>query len=184
MDRLIKVPDDTELLEADLDSDNEMNGLLQMPADFKARKDAYEKKRTDRDEKLSRSSERKESNTSEKKSNNAKEQRAMTLGNQPAMEILAEDLKVRSWKQLRVGDKALKFSVNRWLPIQVLKLINKGNRVKFQYMYPRRNTTAADNAKADWAPLWRNTKREDQRSQWSLPTKYHEPLTATSKEEQ
>jgi len=176
------VPDDTKLLEPDLDSDDEMNGLLQMPADFQARKDAYERKRTQRDEKVSRSSEHKASNVrSEKKTTKPEEQKQITLSNQSSMEILAEDLKLRSWKQLRVGDKALKFSVNRWLPVQVLKLINKGNRVKLQYMYPRKNTTAADNAKADWAPLWRNVKREDQRSQWSLPSKFHEPLTTTCK---
>jgi len=151
-----------------------------MPADFQARKDAYERKRTQRDEELALAA-RPANRTDEKKVSIEKEQKSMTLKNQSSMEILAEDLKLRSWKQLRVGDKALKFSVNRWLPVQVLKLISKGSRVKFQYMYPRRNTTAANNAKADWAPLWRNIKREDQRSQWSLPTKFHEPLTATSK---
>ena len=141
-----------------------MNGLLQMPADFEARKKAYERKRTERDEKLARSSERKEDNNpSDKKVTVEKEQKSMTLTNQSSMEILAEDLKLRSWKQLRVGDKALKFSVNRWLPVQVLKLMDKG-KAKFQYMYPRRNAKAADNAKADWAPLC-VIKREDQRSQ-------------------
>jgi len=181
VDRMMRIPDDTKLLEPDLDSEDEMNGLLQMPADFEARKKALERKRTERDEKLARSSERKkDNNPSDKKEIVEKEQKSMTLTNQTSMDILAEDLKLRSWKQLRVGDKALKFSVNRWLPVQVLKLMNKG-KAKFQYMYPRRNATAADNEKADWAPLWRNTKREDQRSQWSLPTKFHEPLTATSK---
>jgi len=177
VDRIIRVPDDTMLLEPEPDSDDEMNGLLQMPADYEARKKAYERKRTERDEKLAEPANR----TDEKKATIEKEQKSMTLANQPSMDILAEELVLRSWKQLRVGDKALKFSVNRWLPVQVLKLISRGNRVKFQYMYPRRNATAADNAKADWAPLWRNTRREDQRSQWSLPTKYHEPLTATSR---
>jgi len=179
VDRLIRVPKDTKLLEPDFDADDEMNGLLQMPADFKARKEAYEEKRTRRDEELALVAHPVNAND-EKKAAIPKEQKLMTLANQPSMEVLAEDLALRSWKQLRVGDKALKFSVNRWLPVQVLKLMSKG-RVKFQFMYPRRNATAANNAKADWAPLWRNIKREDQRSQWSLPSKFHEPLTATSK---
>ena len=179
VDRLIRVPDDTMLLEPEPDSEDEMNGLLQMPADFEARKKAYEEKRTQRDEELALVAHPVNAND-EKKAAIPKEQKLMTLANQPSMEVLAEDLALRSWKQLRVGDKALKFSVNRWLPVQVLKLMSKG-RVKFQFMYPRRNATAANNTKADWAPLWRNIKREDQRSQWSLPSKFHEPLTATSK---
>jgi len=194
VDRLVRVPNDTKLLEPDLDIEDDMHGLLQMPEDYEARKEAYERKRTQR-EKEQIIAERRENDAksevtrrttrsmSRQAHSKPKEHKWIAVNNQPSsMELLAKDLKLRTWKELRVGDKALKLSGKRWLPVQVLKLIPRGNKAKIQYMWPKRDAPAKDNATADWAPLWENPRRKngDQRSQWSKPPD-HEPHTTICK---
>ena len=137
-----------------------MHGLLQMPQDYEARKEAYERKRTQR-EKQRIIAERLEeqSNTEQRRTTlsmtqrgrrTAKEQKWMSMSNQPSsMEVLAQDLKLRTWKELRVGDKALKLSGKRWLPVHVLNLIQKRIMAKLQYMWPKRDAPAKDNATED-----------------------------------
>jgi len=181
VDRLVPVPSDTQLLEPELDKEDEMHGLLQMPDDYTARKEAWELKRTNREQE--RVIAERPQEQQQPQQSLPKERKHMSRRDQPqAMELLAKDLKRKSWKQMQVGDKALVQNGKRWLPVQVLKIMNSGKTAKVQFMWTKRGTSPADNATVDWAPLWRNTRRVDQRCQWTKPTtEWHVPYTEECK---
>jgi len=194
VDRLIKVPKETKVLEPELDVDNKMFGLLQIPAEAKARKDALEHKRTERkrQEILAARSEEPQRTEGKVKTHPGRsrpgrsrpaEQKFIAKPNYSPLEALAEDLELRSWEQLRVGDNAIHFNQEgkRWLPVQVLSLL-ANNKARVQYLWPKSGTSAADNATVNWAPLWMHAKKVNgqQRSQWKKPDT-HKPYVEECK---
>jgi len=177
VDRLFKMPPGTTRHSLKPDADDELLGVLQVPADVEAHRAAMERKRELRDQARQ---------VAEGKLHDARQppEEKEPISVEAILKERAEEIKstMRGPAAVKVNDLVLYKArdTGRWLIGKVLRLIGRGPRRKamLQVYWKRLNgLNPKINDKMDWAPLWNKVGKSSlQTAVWKKPQGY-EPYT-------